>query len=65
MPAYDYKCKSCENIFEQFRTIAKRNEPAYVRETLIKLAEIKQLSQDEVDKITTDNFFSLFNKATL
>ena len=43
----------------------KRNEPAYVRETLIKLAEIKQLSQDEVDKITTDNFFSLFNKATL
>jgi len=28
MPAYDYKCKSCENVFEQFRTIAKRNEPS-------------------------------------
>ena len=26
MPAYDYKCKSCENVFEEFRTIAKRNE---------------------------------------
>jgi len=28
MPTYDYKCKSCENLFEQFRTIAKRNEPS-------------------------------------
>ena len=28
MPAYDYKCTSCENVFEQFRTIAKRNEPS-------------------------------------
>lgn len=26
MPAYDYKCRSCENIFEEFRTIAKRND---------------------------------------
>ena len=28
MPAYDYKCNNCENIFEQYRTIAKRNEPS-------------------------------------
>lgn len=28
MPAYDYKCKSCENIFEQFRSISKRNDPS-------------------------------------
>lgn len=28
MPAYDYKCKSCENVFEQFRTISKRNDPS-------------------------------------
>ncbi len=26
MPAYDYKCKSCGNIFEEFRTIEKRND---------------------------------------
>mgnify|MGYP003329901563 CR=1 FL=1 len=26
MPAYDYKCLKCEHIFEQFRTIEKRND---------------------------------------
>lgn len=26
MPAYDYKCKSCESVFEEFRSIEKRNE---------------------------------------
>ena len=28
MPTYDYKCSKCEHIFEQFRTIAKRNDPS-------------------------------------
>lgn len=28
MPAYDYKCQKCEHVFEQFRTIDKRNDPS-------------------------------------
>jgi len=43
----------------------KRNEPSFVKETLIKLAEIKRMHIDKVDKITTDNFFSLFKRASL
>jgi TatD DNase family protein len=42
----------------------RRNEPAYVVHVAEKLAEIKNLSVDEVAKITTDNFFRLFAKAT-
>lgn len=40
----------------------KRNEPAYVIKTAEKLAEIKNLSTEEIAKITTDNFYRLFSK---
>jgi len=39
----------------------KRNEPSNTKFTLEKLAEIKNTSVEEMAKITTDNFFSLFN----
>jgi TatD DNase family protein len=42
----------------------KRNEPAFTRHTAEKIAEIKGLSLDEVARVTTDNFFSLFSKAS-
>ena len=38
----------------------KKNEPSYLVHTLSKLAEIKSLNVDEIDKITTKNFNSLF-----
>jgi TatD DNase family protein len=41
----------------------KDNEPAYTRYTLEKLAELKGLSADEAEHITTENFFRLFSKA--
>lgn len=41
----------------------KRNEPAFTRHTAEKIAEIKELSLEDVAKTTTDNFFSLFSKA--
>lgn len=41
----------------------RRNEPAYVAHVAAKLAEIKNLSEDEVATITTNNFFRLFSKA--
>jgi TatD DNase family protein len=41
----------------------KRNEPAYVVETLKVLAEARGISYEEADRITTDNFFRLFKKA--
>lgn len=41
----------------------KPNEPAYTRHTAEKLAEIKGVSFDELDKASTDNFFHLFSKA--
>ena len=40
----------------------KRNEPAYVVETARVLAEIRGLSVEAVDHLTTDNFFRLFGK---
>ncbi|HEU5046353.1 MAG TPA: TatD family hydrolase [Rickettsiales bacterium] len=42
----------------------KRNEPSFVMHTNRKLAEIKGITEEECARITTDNFFRLFNKAT-
>ncbi len=42
----------------------KRCEPAFVKHTNAKLAEIKGISEEESARITTENFFRLFNKAT-
>lgn len=41
----------------------KRNEPAFVAHTAKVVAEIKQVSADELARVTTDNFFRLFAKA--
>ncbi len=43
----------------------KRNEPAYVKYTNQKLAEIKNIPEEECAKITTANFFRLFDKAKM
>ena len=43
----------------------RRNEPAFVRYTARKAAEIKGVDQEIFEKITTDNFFQLFSKAKL
>ena len=40
----------------------KKNEPSFVRYTLKKLSEIKNVNSEELDKITTDNFNKLFFK---
>ena len=39
----------------------KRNEPSYVRYVAEKVATIKEISLDEVEKITTDNAVKMFN----
>ncbi len=41
----------------------KRNEPAFVRETAIRLAEIKDVRLAEIAHITSDNFKKLFKLA--
>ena len=41
----------------------KPNEPSYVAHTAAKLAEIKGVSLEEITRITTENFFTLFTKA--
>jgi len=41
----------------------KRNEPAYTRYTAELIADIKNVSYESVAEITTNNFFTLFNKA--
>ena len=38
------------------------NEPAYVQYTLAKLAEIKGVSTAEMEKITTENFYRLYQR---
>ena len=43
----------------------KRNEPSFITETIKKVAEIKELTVEEVTNITTNNFFDLFTKAKL
>lgn len=42
----------------------KRNEPSFVKYTNKMLAEIKGVSEKQCAKITTDNFFRLFDRAT-
>ncbi|MEK7166824.1 MAG: TatD family hydrolase [Patescibacteria group bacterium] len=44
---------------EPFR--GKRNEPLYVKYVIKKIAEIKNLDYEKVDKITTQNAIKLFN----
>tara|TARA_B100000579_G_scaffold373975_1_gene337912 strand:+ start:186 stop:959 length:774 start_codon:yes stop_codon:yes gene_type:complete len=39
----------------------KLNEPSFIIHTVEKLALIKKLSTNEIEKNTTDNFFKLFN----
>lgn len=41
----------------------KENQPAYVVEVAKKIAEIKQVSVEDVAQTTTNNFFELFSKA--
>ena len=41
----------------------KRNEPSYVVHTNKVLAGLKNISEEECARITTDNFFRLFDKA--
>ena len=45
---------------EPFR--GKTNQPAYVKQTLLKVAELRKISSMELDKVTTDNFNQLFLK---
>jgi len=40
----------------------KTNEPAFVVHTAAMLAELKAVPQDELARVTTDNFFRLFSK---
>ena len=39
----------------------KKNEPSFIKYTLETLAEIKNTSSENMDKITTINFNSLFS----
>ena len=41
-----------------------RNEPANVRYVAEKLAQVKDVSFEEIAKITSENFYRLFRKAS-
>jgi TatD DNase family protein len=41
----------------------KRNEPAFVAHTAERLAELKGVAADELERATTENFFRLFSRA--
>jgi TatD DNase family protein len=49
----------CPWLAPQFRR-GKRNEPAYVRATAEKIAELRGVSLEEIGEITTQNFEGLF-----
>jgi TatD DNase family protein len=38
----------------------KKNEPSFIKYTLLKLAKLKNLSENKMSEITTDNFNNLF-----
>ena len=38
----------------------KKNEPSYIKYTLEKLAQLKNLNIENLDNITTNNFNKLF-----
>ena len=40
----------------------KRNEPSYVVETAKVMAQVRGVSAEEIARVTTENFFRLFNK---
>lgn len=42
----------------------KRNEPAFVVHTAARLAALKGVSAEQLARVTTDNFFNLFDKAS-
>lgn len=42
----------------------KRNEPSFVVHTAARVAELKNLNNDELSDISTENFFRLFNKTS-
>ena len=41
----------------------KQNQPAYVREVAEHIGLLKGVSVEEVERVTTDNFFTLFSQA--
>lgn len=42
----------------------KRNEPAFVKHTNRIIAELKDISEEECARMTSENFFRLFNRAS-
>ena len=52
----------CPWLAPQFRR-GKRNEPAYVRATAEKIAELRGVSLEEIGEMTTQNFEDLFIKS--
>lgn len=54
----------CPWLAPQFRR-GKRNEPAYVRSTAEKIAELRGISLEEVAEMTTRNFDRLFRVKTI
>ncbi len=43
--------------------LGKQNQPAYVREVAEYIGLLKGVSVEEVERVTTDNFFTLFSRA--
>ena len=41
----------------------KKNEPSFLTHTVDKIAELRNTSSEKIAKITTNNFFKLFQKA--